>query len=138
MRPSEPYNPAPEQQTLPDLQVSEDGVRICWKQFATTLPKEDAALAGRLMHIRPSLKEETTIDVSVENEMVAADIRSIQPRIEAYLRQQLQNGKLSITITINKGEATVHIYGRLEQYMMMEKRNPALSQLKTLLDLDLE
>ena len=90
------------------------------------------------MHIRPSLKEETTIDVSVENEMVAADIRSIQPRMEAYLRQQLQNGKLSITITINKGEATVHIYGRLEQYMMMEKRNPALSQLKTLLDLDLE
>ena len=132
------YNPTPEQQTLPDLQVSEDGVRICWKQFATTLPKEDAALAGRLMHIRPSLKEETTIDVSVENEMVAADIRSIQPRMEAYLRQQLQNGKLSITITINKGEATVHIYGRLEQYMMMEKRNPALSQLKTLLDLDLE
>ena len=68
---------------LPDLPVSEDGVRICWKQFATALPKEESAMAGRLLIIRPSLKDGLVVNVVVDNRMVASDIHAMRPRIEA-------------------------------------------------------
>lgn len=127
------------QQIAEDLPIAEDGVRICWKQFAGTLPKEASATAGRLFNIVPKLKPGQTIEAFVENEMVAADLRAILPQMETYLRYQLQNSKITIKVIIDASQSSsTPIYGRLEQYQMMEKRNPALGRLKELLNLDLE
>ena len=121
---------------LEDLPVSEDGVRICWKQYALTLPKEQAAMAGRLMNIRPELND-LTVKIGIDNRMVATELSAMRPHIEAYLRQQLQNSKLTINIVIEETKAAHRIYSRVEQYQILEKRNPALRELKELLDLDL-
>ena len=134
------YTSAIERQAITeDLPIAADGVRICWKQFAGTLPKEASATAGRLMHIIPQLKHETTIEAYVENDMVATDMHKIRPEMESYLRHQLQNSKISVKIIVDPSmSSATPIYGRLEQYQMMEKRNPALKRLKELLNLDLE
>ena len=121
---------------LEDLPVSEDGVRICWKQFAMALPKEQAAMAGRLMNIRPSMND-LTVKVSIDNRMVAEELSAICPQLEAHLRRQLQNGKLSIHVVVEENTAAHKIYSRVEQYQILEKRNPSLRKLKELLDLDL-
>ena len=121
-----------------NLPVSEDGLRICWKQFAMTLPKEESAMAGRLMIIRPKLTGETSFTVVIDNKIVAQDLQAIQPRIEAYLRQQMQNSHISMNIKLEENLTTHRIYSRVEQYQMLEKRNPVLKKLKELLDLDLE
>ena len=127
------------QPIMEDLPIAEDGVRICWKQFAGALPKEASATAGRLLNIIPRLKPGPTIEVYVENDMVATDMHNIMPQMEAYLRQQLQNSKISIKVMVDASlSISTPIYGRLEQYQMMEKRNPALKRLKELLNLDLE
>ena len=124
------------QADVPDLPVSEDGVRICWKQFASTLPKEESAMAGRLTIIRPSL-DGLVINVVIDNRMVATDIRAMQPRIEEYLRRQLQNKGLSLNIVLEETQTTHRIYSRVEQYQMLEERNPVVRRLKEALDLDL-
>ena len=128
-------NQNPEQ--VADLIVNEDDVRICWKQFASTLPKEHSALAGRLQNIRPVLNSESTITVTTDNRMVASDILSMRSQIEAYLRQQLQNSKLTINVAVEEKQTVHHIYSRVEQFQILEKRNPALKKLKEALDLDL-
>ena len=120
-----------------DLPVGEDGVRICWKQFAATLPKEHSALAGRLQIIRPVLNADLTITAMTDNRMVASDIQAVRPQIEAYLRQQLQNSKLTINVVVEESQTVHHIYSRVEQFQILEKRNPALKKLKEALDLDL-
>ena len=119
-----------------NLPVSEDGVRICWKQFAMTLPKEQAAMAGRLMNIRPSLND-LIVKVSIDNRMVGEELSAMRPQLEAYLQQQLQNSQLTIHIVVEENKTTHKIYSRVEQYLILEKRNPALRKLKELLDLDL-
>ena len=119
-----------------NLPVSEDGVRICWKQFAMTLPKEQAAMAGRLMNIRPSLND-LTVKVSIDNRMVGEELSAMRPQLEAYLQQQLQNRQLTIHIVVEENKTTHKIYSRVEQYLILEKRNPALRKLKELLNLDL-
>ena len=127
---------APQQADVPDLPVSEDGVRICWKQFASTLPKEESAMAGRLMIIRPSLSG-LVVNVVIDNRMVATDINAMRPRIEEYLRRQLQNKGLSLNVVLEETQTTHRIYSRVEQYQKLEERNPVVRKLKEALDLDL-
>ena len=119
-----------------DLLVSEEGVRICWKQYATTLPKEQAAMAGRLMNIRPVLND-LAVKVSVDNRMVATELSGMRSQIELYLQQQLQNRNLMLSIVVEEVQTARKIYSRVEQYQILEKQNPALRKLKELLDLDL-
>ena len=120
-----------------DLPISGEGVRICWKQFVETLPKEESALAGRLLNIRPELKGETTVVVSIDNRMVASDISHMHARIEGYLRSQLQNNRLSLEVVIEDTQVAHRIYSRVEQFQMLEQRNPAIKKLKEALGLDL-
>ena len=121
-----------------DLAVSEDGVRICWKRFASSLSKEQAAMAGRLLNLRPLLNGDFTIDVSVENHMVASELSGMRAHIEEYLRHQLQNRKITLNIVVEDVESTHRIYSRIEQYQTLETRNPAVRKLKEALDLDLD
>ena len=120
-----------------DLPISEDGVRVCWKQYASTLPKEDSAMASRLLNVRPILNADGSITISIDNHMVASDISRMQPQIEAFLRKQLQNSKLSVNVVVEEIQSTHRIYSRVEQYQLLEKRCPAVRKLKELLDLDL-
>ena len=122
---------------VPDLPVSEDGVRICWKQFASALPKEESAMAGRLLNIRPVLNDSLAVTISIDNRMVASDIAGMRSRIEEFLRRQLQNSKLSLNIVVEETQPTHRIYSRVEQFQILEQRNPVLHKLKEALDLDL-
>lgn len=120
-----------------NLPVSEEGLHICWKQFAATLPKEQTAMVGRLLNIRPALKPDLIVDICIDNRMVASELMAMKGQIEAYLREQLQNNMLSMNITIGESQATHRIYSRVEQFQILEERNPMLRKLKEALDLDL-
>ena len=121
-----------------DLPVAEDGLRICWKQFATELPKEESAMSGRMMNLRPYLASDTEFTITIDNKLVAQELHTIKPRIENYLRQQMQNSRITMRIILDETQTSHRIYSRVEQYQMLEKRNPSLKKLKELLDLDLE
>lgn len=130
--------PTTEHVIAENLPISEDGLRICWKQFAQTLPKEESAMAGRLMNIRPQLTADTTVTVTIDNKIVMQELRTIQSRIEAYLRHQMQNNRITMQVVLEHTQSTHRIYSRVEQYQILEQRNPTLKRLKELFDLDLE
>ena len=121
-----------------ELPVSEEGLRICWKQFASTLPQEESAMAGRLMNIRPNLDKGSRFTITLDNKLVEQEMRTMKPRIEAYLRQQMQNSTISMEIILDETQGIRRIYSRVEQFQMMEQRNNALTRLKKAFDLDLQ
>ena len=123
--------------SVEDIPITEDGLRICWKKFASTLPQEESAMAGRLTIMRPQLTDKYTITINCENKIVAQELHSMCQRIEAYLRKQMQNNKLQIQINSEELQAAHRIYSRIEQFQILEQRNPALKRLKEALDLDL-
>ena len=94
-------------------------------------------MVGRILNIRPTLKPDLMVDVCIDNRMVAAELQNMKAQIEAYLRQQLQNRKLSLNITIGETQTAHKIYSRVEQFQILESRNPMLRKLKEALDLDL-
>ncbi len=130
--------PTASQSVAENLPINEDGARICWKQFASTLPKEESAMAGRLMNIRPQLNGETNIVVTTDNKIVAQELQSMKTRIEEYMRKQMQNNLINIDIVLEATQTNQRIYSRVEQYQMLEQRNPSLKRLKELMDLDLD
>ena len=127
-----------QQNVLEDLPISEEGLRICWKQFAISLPKEESAMAGRMANIHPKLNGDRTFTVSIDNKLVAQELRELQPRIERFLREQMQNSSISMRIKVDETLPTHRILSRVEQYQQLEKRNPALKMMTELFNLDLE
>ena len=121
-----------------DLPISEEGLRICWKQFAQTLPKEESAIAGRLMNIRPNYNEDTSFSIIIDNKLAAQEMHSIKPRIESYLRKQMQNSKICMNIVLDEVRGIHRIHSRVEQFQIMEQHNSALTRLKKVFDLDLQ
>ena len=120
-----------------NLPVSEDGLRTCWMQFASSLPKEDSAMAGRLVNIRPELEGETDFVVVTDNKIIEQELHSMKSRIETYMRKQMQNNKINMHIVLEENQTNKRIYSRVEQYQLLEERNPSLKRLKELMDLDL-
>lgn len=137
--PTAPTNNVQTVQTvIEDLPVTIEGLRICWKQFAEALPKEESAMAGRLANIRPELNNDTTFSVVIDNKIVGQELQRIKPRIESFLRRQMQNQKLCMQIIVEETQQTHRILSRVEQYQALEQRNPILRKLKEELELDLE
>ena len=128
----------PQQPVVEDIPVTEDGLRICWKQFAASLSKEESAMAGRIMNIRPSLSGEAAFTVTIDNKIVAQELRAMQSRIESYLKQQMQNSRITMEVVLEETQKVHHIYSRVEQYQQLEQSNPALKKLKEMFELDLE
>lgn len=120
-----------------NLPINEDGLRTCWKQFASTLPKEDSAIAGRLINIRPELDGESDFIVVTDNKIIEQELHTIKSRIETYMRKQMQNNKINMHVVLEESQTNKRIYSRVEQYQLLEERNPSLKKLKELMDLDL-
>ena len=95
-------------------------------------------MAGRMANIHPKLNDDRTFTVSIDNKLVAQELRELQPRIERFLREQLQNSSISMRIKIDETLPPHRILSRVEQYQQLEKRNPALKMMTELFNLDLE
>ena len=121
-----------------DYTVYEKDLNYYWREFATRLPKEEAANAGRMMNMSPKLlDDQTTFEVAVDNEMVQKYMQQLAPQIENHLREQLHNRKIKMTVRISAPNENIRAYSHVERFQMMSKKNPNLLKLKEAFGLEL-
>lgn len=121
-----------------DYDVYEKDLNYYWREFATRLPKEEAANAGRMMNMSPKLlDDQTTFEVAVDNEMVQKYMQQLAPQIENHLREQLHNRKIKMTVRISAADENIRAYSHVERFQMMSKKNPNLLKLKEEFGLEL-
>ncbi len=108
-----------------------------WYRFAQSLPQEESATAGRLKNMKPVLLPGWTVEAAVDNEIVEDYIHRIQARLVAYLRTQLRNDHIQLSLRLVETTENTRAYSRLEQLNDMMRRNPALAQLQKELQLEL-
>ncbi len=126
--------PVPEEENCP---VTEDGISLCWLEFANLLPQEETAIAQRMRVIRPKLLRDATFEVLVDNEQVKIYMEQIARRAETYMRKQLRNRNVSMTVRVAEPKEIPPVIGKSEQYRVMIQRNPALQKLKEAFGLEL-
>lgn len=128
--------PAP-QQPEEDYIFNERDVNYYWQEYAGQLPNEQVAIAKRMHHMHPTLLNDTTFEVTVDNDLIAKDFNTLIPSIQNYLRTRLKNRKVTMTVRISAPDEKPHAYGRVEKFQMMAQKNEALLKLKDALGLEL-
>ena len=129
--------------TQPTAQLEEDfifnerDVNYYWQEYAGRMPIEQVAIAKRMQNMRATLLNDTTFEVIVDNEIIAKEFVALIPTLENYMREQLKNRKISMTVRISDPEEKVRAYGRVEKFQMMTQKNNALMDLKNEFGLEL-
>ncbi|MBP6064460.1 DNA polymerase III subunit gamma/tau [Bacteroides sp.] len=113
-----------------DLKFDEKELSYYWQEYAGRLPLEHKAIAMRMQNIRPKLLDETNFEVVVDNEITAKDFIAFIPEMQTYLRDQLKNRKIKMTVRVSKATENVRAFSRVEKFQMMAQKNSTLLQLK--------
>ena len=120
-----------------DYIFNENDIRYYWNEFTSQLPIEEKATVGRMKNMQPNLLNDTTFEVTVENELVCKKMQSLTPQIINYMRTKLHNSKIEMTVRIIEHHETKRAYSRVEQFQMMGQKNPILLKLKETFGLEL-
>ncbi len=140
-----PSKPAPAPTEQPPIQqppinanqpFSEEDLRQYWFEFASQLPIEDSAIAGRMKDMTPKLSDDCTFEVTVNNELVEKELLQMKQRILNHISQKLRNNQIKMQIRVEEVQFK-RAYGRVEQFQMMAEKNPALQLLKETFKLEL-
>ena len=120
-----------------DYVVYEKDLHYYWRFFAQQLPKEEKANSARMMNITPKLISNTTFEVGVDNNMVEKYMLQLLPSIQSYLREQLHNRKITMTVRVFEAREVVRAYSHVERFMLMSQKNPKLIKLREVFGLEL-
>lgn len=122
---------APTQATVQeDYVFNEKDLRFYWFEYANLLPIEEAANAGRMKAMQPHLLDDRTFEVVVDNEIVEKYMTSMIPQIQDHLRKQLRNSKITMKVRVSAPQEVMKAYNRVEQFQMMNQKNPNLQRLR--------
>lgn len=113
-------------------------LRIAWREFASSLPQEDIAMATRMNNLDPELLSDgCSFEVLADNPTVEGQLLKFVPSIEEFLRRKLANTSVKMSVRQRKIEEKRRAYNRVEQFTMMCEQNPALLKLKEEFGLEL-
>ena len=111
---------------------------VAWREFAAKLPQEETAMSHQMDNMEPMLQEDgTTFLVIADNPSIQSALSKIQPRVEAYLQQRLQNNALHMMTRLREVTDKRRAYSRVEQLNMMLEQSEALRKLKEEFELEL-
>ena len=124
--------------TFENRPVNPMDLAVAWREFARNLPQEYRALSFQMDNMEPVLQEDgQTILVIVDNPSLQSELHKMQPRIEAYLHQRLQNNTLKLTTRLREVTDKRRIFTRLEIFNQMLEQSEALRKLKEEFELEL-
>ena len=118
-------------------QLTGDELARAWMAFAMTLPENERALSDRMKIIVPTLKDNSTFGISVDNQLVAEMFEREAKRICAGMSAELGGAPLRMSIDVNKVVVERHVYDRTKQFEILRKKNPLLNKLHAELSLEL-
>ena len=124
--------------TFENRPVNPMDLAVAWREFAKNLPQEDRALSFQLDNMEPVLQNDgQTILVIVDNPSLQSELHKMQPRIEAYLHQRLQNNGLKLVTRLREVTDKRRVYSRREIFNPMLEQSEALRKLKEEFELEL-
>jgi DNA polymerase-3 subunit gamma/tau len=132
-------NVVPEQIKSEDCKpIDSTSLLLAWRDFASSLPIDDTAMANRLKDITPVQVDDSCFEVTANNEIVEKELNQFKPRILQSLRLVLHNSKLEMNVRVRSQEDRKRVYNKMEMLSIMCKENQALSRLREVFGLQLD
>jgi DNA polymerase-3 subunit gamma/tau len=115
---------------------TEQQLVTAWKAYAEQLDKEKLLKNTMTLYL-PTMKGDTLFEVAVNTELNKQYITDNSASILAFLREQLKNDDVSMTITIAEGEAIKRPTTPRDIFNGMAEQNPSLQKLSDEFGLEL-
>jgi len=114
-------------------------LEVKWMSYAKSLPAEEKAFSARIIDLANNLNilDANRFEVLANNPSVEEQLQAYIPQIQSYLRRELGNKTLSMSVRLRKAEEKRRAYSRSEQLEELIKQNPALEKLKDTFKLEL-
>ena len=134
----QPSAPAPEEK-YENRPFKDSELNFYWRDFAMNhLPKEEKANSARMMNITPKPLNDTAYEILVDNEMVGKYMNKLLPDVLKYIREQLHNRQVVLSVRVSEAHEVVRAYNQAERFQLMSKRNPKLLKLAQKFNLKLD
>ena len=108
----------------------ESDLNFQWKSYAIHMPIEQKALAMRMQGTRVQLLDRSKFELVVENELVARDFEEIKGDIEVFMRSELKNDYVQMSVRVSEENENVKVFSRTEKYQAMLDKNRNLERLR--------
>ena len=109
-----------------------------WKNYADILPEERQQLKNTIITCNPQPVSDNLFEVVVFNQGQMNELTAEVENMLQFLYKTLENNQFKISVRERERDETRKIYGKSEQFAIMQEKNPALTQLKDLFGLELE
>ena len=116
--------------TVEDLQKQ-------WYAMCQRMPQQMAAMSHRMKNMHPVITTFPDVEVVVDNQILLDQMSTIKKRICATLAKELHNGNITLQLRLAKSNEVSKILSRREVFEKLLKENPAVEQLRSVLDLEL-
>ena len=104
---------------------TQDQLEACWIEFTKSLPKERSAFSRNMQGQQVTKGADASVEIQVA-EINLAEYKEMAPKIEAFLRDRLQNGSIRLLISVQK------IVTSLNQLTLEEQFNELINKSKVL------
>ena len=109
-----------------------------WKDFHSLLLKKgEKSLASIIGADEPQLMDNFLVEFTLPNKLMADQLNRDKTKMISYLREQLNNYKLSLEIKINETIEKKFAYTSQEKFDKMKEINPMIEKLRQTFGLDM-
>lgn len=109
--------------------LDQERLEMFWKDYATSLPPEEAPLLNRMMNQKPTVVSPTSFTITVMNQMAADEFKSKSDAIVTFLQHKFNNSHIDMTVNIDNSKSDTRILSDTELLDSMRQKNPALETL---------
>jgi len=127
-----------DEDSLPEAPFTEEELQHHWARYIEKLEEEGRKiLASNLNADLPKIKEANTIAIELPNSTMKKEIEREQQELLSFLKQALNNFRISLSISINEESMKKYAFTPQEKYEKLREKNPAIDLLRKTFDLDL-
>lgn len=123
----------------PATAFSQEILENTWNLYAKEIQQKGKInLYSTLSFRKPLLKENFTIEFTIENKVQQEVLEQERLDLLSFLRKQLNNYSINLKTMINTVESERKPYTTGDKFKRMAEKNPAINKLKQVFDLDID
>jgi len=122
---------------LPNDKFSDSKVIQLWKQYANKLAEQGKKSVASIINASIPIIKGDEIHFELPTNLMKDQLERAKAPLLKYLRENLNNFKISIIIDVNEEITKKYAYTPQEKYQKLKEKNSAIELLKKTFDLDL-
>ena len=108
-----------------------------WMAMCNRMPHEMTGMAARMRNMLPEITKFPHVEVVVDNKILLEQMNKVSSRIKKTLTKYLHNDDITLTLRLAEVGEVKKILNNRDLLVEMMKKNSAIENMQSLLDLEL-